>query len=190
MIHQINWVDIFVVIFLIRGTYIGSTKGLTAELFKSLGLILVLVISFSLHMPLAQFLSSHLFFSLKIAMPVAFSLLAIAVFFVYRIIIGVCLRLMNIEFAEGLDKFGGIILGFLRGTVLASFIIFSLNLFPSAYVTRSIDKNSLSGKYLAKLAPVIYHFVTRTAAKENQISPFKRRDSKNEVFPERRRVDI
>jgi uncharacterized membrane protein required for colicin V production len=158
VLKQFNWVDIFVIILLLRTSYIAVKNGLPAELFKTLGLISATY--FSLHY--------YTFFSglvderpLLKSVPaellnfISFVILALCGYFVFVILRKIFCRFIKVEAVPNLNKWGGFILGIFRVILLISLLIFMLAMSPVGYLTDSV-KHSFSGKRIVQVAPAIY----------------------------------
>ncbi len=161
---QINWVDIFVLILLIRTSYVGLRCGLLGEIFKILGIIAALFVSIRYYSNLAQFLTTQVFFS-KLSLPVnrgiSFVCLLLAVMLIFKLGRFIARFIMQLEVADPLKRMGGVICGFIRGGIIASLILFALNLLPLDYLKKSINEDSWSGSRLIKVGPAIHHTIIK-----------------------------
>ena len=170
---QINWVDIFVLILLIRATYVGLRCGLLGEIFKTLGIIAALFVSIRYHSNLAQFLTQQVFFS-KLSLPVnqgiSFACLLLAVMLIFKLgwFIAQSIMQLKLKVAGSVEKIGGVICGFIRGGIVASLILFALNLLPLDYLKKSINEDSWSGSRLIKVGPAIHHTIIKFSLSEKE----------------------
>jgi len=159
---QINWVDVFVLILLIRGAYVGLKHGFLSEILRILGIITALFVSIRYYSNLAQFLTTQVFFS-KLSLPVnrviSFVCLLLAVILMFKLGRFIAQSVMQLKVTGPHGKTGGVICGFIRGGIIASLILFTLNLLPSDYLKKSISENSWSGSRLIKMGSVIYHAI-------------------------------
>lgn len=153
---RINWIDILFIIVLIRTTYIGFRKGLGLEIFKFLGMIAALILSFHYFERVGRYITNHSFLPESISNFFAFTTLIIIVIFGFKLI-GLLVRsFMKIEFAQPMEKAGGALLGMGRGVVIGSIMLFVLVNLPSDYLRASINEKSLSGPILLRVGPGIY----------------------------------
>lgn len=158
ILKQLNWVDYFVIILLIRISYNGIKQGLPTEFFKTLGIIVAIFFSLHFYTGWGKFLNQHSILSSKVADFLAFIALIILINIAFFFIRVVFFRLIKVEAMGFLDKWGGGILGFIRGILVASLIILILNLSTIKYLGKS-TKDSLSGGSLSVLAPKIYSLI-------------------------------
>ena len=156
---QTNWVDIIVVIFLIRGGYIGLDQGFSVELFKTLGAIGATVITLLYYNGLGEWLASHSFLSPQIANFLSFLVLVFMLLFVFRVIRLLMFKISHFQLFYGLEKWGGFTLGLARSIVFASLFLFVLTLLPGQYIKESVEEKSFSGPYLKGVAPKVLNFI-------------------------------
>lgn len=154
----LNWVDVIVIIFLIRGGYIGLSQGLGIELFKSLGAIGVAVLSLLYYDRFGQWLAAHSFLSLPKADLISFLVLFILLLLLFKLLRTLIMKVIQVEVLSGFERWGGCILGLARSLVLASLFLFVLFLIPIPYIQESVSQKSFSGPYLIKVAPIVKDF--------------------------------
>lgn len=158
VIKQFNWVDIFVIIILIRIVYIAIKNGLVKEFFKISGTILAIYLSLHYYTPLSDFIRSR--FGLK-NIPlefldfICFAVLAILGYAIFIVIREAFSRLINIEAVPKLNKWGGFILGIARVVLLSGLIAFALVISSVNYLKSSVI-GSYSGKSMFKVASTAY----------------------------------
>ncbi|MBN3038996.1 MAG: CvpA family protein [Candidatus Omnitrophica bacterium] len=163
-----NWVDIIVLVFLIRGGYIGLERGFSIELFKTIAAVAACVISTIFYNNLGQWLTSHSFLSLQVANFLAFLFLFFLLLFVFKIVRIIIFRVMHLELVYGWEKWGGFTLGLLRSAVFASLFIFTLTLLPIQYLKESVEEKSLTGPSIKRIAPRVTDFILRFKPKNEE----------------------
>lgn len=166
---ETNWVDIVVVIFLIRGGYIGLARGFSMELFQTLAAIATTVLSLFYYGMIAEWLVAHSFLSLQAANPISFLALVFSLLIVFKIVRILLFGILHLELFGGLERWGGFALGLARSFIFASLFLFVLTLFPLNYFREAIEEKSFSGAYIKGVAPGIFNFVVQFTpkAKEN-----------------------
>jgi len=161
ILKQINWVDILVVIILIRIGYVSRKTGFVKEFFKLLGTIFALYLGLHYYTKLSDFVGKKINIP---AMPLEFFDF---IFFVILVLIGyliwVLLResfthFIKMEAVPTLSKWGGLILGLSRSILLSSLVIFMLAISSVNYFKESTI-NSYSGKKLFKVATQTYSII-------------------------------
>jgi uncharacterized membrane protein required for colicin V production len=158
-----------VLILLIRGSYIGLRNGLINEIFKIFGIIVALFISIRYYSNVAQFLATQAFFS-KLSAPLneglSFTILVLAIVLIFKLGWFIGQFIIHLEVAGPLERIGGLFCGFIRGGIIASLILFVLNLLPLNYLNKSINENSWSGSRLIKVGPTVYNTIIKFVVKE------------------------
>ncbi|MDO8662558.1 MAG: CvpA family protein [Candidatus Omnitrophota bacterium] len=159
ILKQINWVDILVLILVVRTCFIAAKCGFPIELFKFLGTLSAIYFSFHYFVILSDYISDWLALGKRLPLEflqfIIFVLLAIAGYAAFILLRSILYRFLKMEAVSSLNKWGGLILGIARGTFLASLIIFAMFISSIDYL-RNSSKSSYSGKRLFMLAPDTY----------------------------------
>lgn len=161
ILKQLNWVDIFVIIILFRIGYIALQNGLPAELFKFLGSLSAIYLSLHYYTTLSDWIGGRFFVSRE-KMPLefldflCFVSLASLGYIIFVALRQTFSRFIKMEAGPKLNKWGGLVLGLVRGLCLSSLIVFMLVISSISYLKNSII-NSYSGVRLFKLAPATYN---------------------------------
>jgi membrane protein required for colicin V production len=161
IIIRFNWVDIVVVIVLIRTVYIALKNGFPPELFKFLGNVLAIYLSFHYYTAAADFFRSRAnlnFIPLEFFDFICFAALVISgdlVFFLFRQAFE---RFIKMQAVPKLNKFGGLVLGIFRAVLLVSLINFMLVISSVTYLRQSALA-SVSGNALVKVGPATYSWL-------------------------------
>lgn len=160
ILKSINWLDIIVVLLLIRGVYLGVRNGLTAELFRFIGTVLTLTLAVQWYSQVADILIANLTLPAWLSQFLCFVAIAQLVRVIFKYGLTLILKILNIQFIPQLEKVGGGVTGLGRGVLVAGISILVLSFFPSAYITESIYDKSYSGIFLVKAMERTYKSVT------------------------------
>lgn len=163
---EANWVDLIVIIFLIRGCYIGFEAGFSVELFKSLGTVAATVITLLYYAWLGEWLASNSFLSHQAANSISCLMLFFSLLFVFKVVRNLLFKILHLELFGALERWGGFFLGLVRSAIFASLFVFVLALMPFEYIKESVEKNSFSGPHLKKVGPRIMDFIIMFRPKE------------------------
>ena len=181
-IKQCNWVDVFVVIVLMRTTYIAIKNGIFISFFKLLGTLFACYLSLHYYIRLADLLKKYIpnsavvsleawdFFSVLILM-----LVGHLVFVVLR---ETFFRFIKAETVSFLNRWGAMILGVARGFIFVSLVIFLLSIPLVNYLTQSV-KDSFSGKHVIKVSVGVYSYFWK-----NLVAKFMPTEKFNQVVTE------
>lgn len=158
IIKQVNWLDIFVLIILIRICYVSVKSGFPVELFKFSGLILAVFLSLHYYTRLSALVSVSLGLknvSLVFLSLLSFVFLASIALLIVSLLRKLFFKLVKIEAVSNLNKWGGLVIGIVRAFLFASLIIFVFVMSGISYLQGSVA-SSYSGKGIFRLAPQAY----------------------------------
>jgi len=156
---KINWVDIFIVILLIRTSYIGFTQGLVYELLTIAGVFGAILLTVHNYEALGGFFYEDVNLPIDFSNLLSFSILALGVIFLFRYVRNGLYRFLKFEIFPTLEKYGGIAAGFLRGSLIASTVLLGLLLIPNDYISQSIQRRSAMGNAFLRIVPASYNYV-------------------------------
>lgn len=149
----INWVDIVVLAFLIRGGYIGLSRGFSVEFFKIIGAIVSVVLALLYYKIAGEWVADHSFLSLPTANFLSIICIVCALLFIFRLLRIFLFKVLHLEFLSVfLERSGGLILGIARSIIWASLFLFVLTLPPITYLRESVECNSFVGPCVKQVA--------------------------------------
>jgi membrane protein required for colicin V production len=160
ILKQINWLDILVIILLLRSVYIGVKLGLTAELFNFFGVLVSLVCAVIWYSWMADFLVINFKLPIWLSQFLCFIIIAQIVRLIFKYSLALLLKLLNVQFIPQLERIGGAVIGFGRGIILAGIIIVAIGILPNNYIRESIEEKSYSGRFLVKAVENTYEALT------------------------------
>lgn len=153
----VNWADFLIIGIILRMCYIGIRTGIGIELFKLIALWIATVLSFHIYTtPLSDLLHERLPpLPLDAGDVFVYVALVTGVVLVMRMIRESFFLLVKIEAQGALNKWGGMIIGLVRGFWISSIALFVMTISTVGYLEVSA-KSSLFGSRLLRLAPKIY----------------------------------
>lgn len=163
ILKQFNWLDILIIIILFRIGYSAMKIGIPLEFFKFLGTILAIYLAMHYYTSLVDWLMQRAHVTkeripLEFLEFLAFIFLAIVGYLIILSLRVVFSHFIKMEATPNLNKWMGLVLGIIRGFLLASLIIFILVISSTAYLKRSVV-NSYFGRRIVNLAPNTYSWV-------------------------------
>ncbi len=164
--QRINWVDVFVVILLIRTSYVGARTGLSTELFKIIGILLGLYLGIRFYSDLGSWINSKIALPPELADGLSFLILILLSIISLKFVGMALTKVVKLTFADKVDKWGGFIFGLLRGSIILSLIFMFSGIIRIDYFTKSIEERSLTGPFFQKVAQFTYQVITKTAPEE------------------------
>lgn len=162
ILSKINWVDILVVILVLRISYASSQLGLSHGIFPLIANILVLVLGLHFY-PFGEKLASKYLFKMPPAIAdfLSFVGLVIIIGFTCKLINSVLEHILKTEWHPAIERWGGCLVGALKACVIAGIVLTMLALLPLPYLQRSVRDRSFTGMYLLKIGPVMYSKVSK-----------------------------
>ncbi len=155
MLAKINWVDVLVVIVVVRISYVALQDGLSHEIFPLVGTIATACISVRYYSDLAVFVQSITGLPVQSLDLIAFIILVIGIGLIFKLAKFLVDILLKVTWHPLVEKFGGLIFGLLRASVIVSIVLMTMLLTPFSYLHHSIKERSLSGPYFLKVVPEI-----------------------------------
>jgi uncharacterized membrane protein required for colicin V production len=155
ILAKINWVDILIVIVVARISYVALQDGLSHEIFPLIGTIATGCISARYYNELAGYVQGMTGLPIKAIEPVIFILLVIGIGLIFKMARFLVDLLVKVTWHPLVEKFGGLVFGLLRASVVISVVLMIMMLIPLSYLQYSINEKSLSGPYFLKVVPGI-----------------------------------
>ncbi len=153
---KINWVDILIVIYVVRAFFVGRKRGFSVEIIALIAALMAWIIALHFYQSTGSFLSSTILLSLATARALAFMVIAVGSFFIFALIGKLLTRVMTLNFLPNIETVGGCVLGTLRGIIIAAIIVSALALMPAGFVQQEVYTNSFLGNYMVALGPTIH----------------------------------
>jgi len=157
---RLNWVDIIVIILVIRVSYISVKSGFPVEVFKLLGTICSIYLSLHYYLVLGDLLRGS-FTSvipenyLNFLCFLALASLGYLLFFLLRTAL---YHFVDVKAVPALSKWGGLITGLLRDILLIGLIVFAFSISTVSYLSESANKSYIASRFL-KTAPATYSWI-------------------------------
>ena len=164
--QQFNWVDIFVVIVLFRIGYVSLKKGLPVEIFKLLGTLTATYLSLHYYSSISLFFQQHFFNKREPLLILEFFVflgLVILGYLIFVFLRGIFYRFIKMEAVSYLNRWGGLVLGLIRGVLFVGLVIFMLVFSGINYFNVSA-KHSFLGRRLFDIAPTTYSWLWNAVA--------------------------
>jgi len=156
VLQKINWIDLLVVILLVRSSYVGFTKGFGWELFRFIGYISTVIATVYYYEYASQLIGDYFPVVYSFSNLLSFTGVYLVILFIFKFVNILIEKVIKIETVSGVERLGGLLLGFLRGTIFTSFLLISLVFTPIPYFEKSIKERSYTGQVIIKVAPFVY----------------------------------
>lgn len=148
-----NWVDLIVIIFVLRGCYVGFNSGVAAELLHGLGAVGMTAASIGYWPIVARWLQPWMgAFSPIISNLIVFWLLFLVWLFALRRLITAVLTVVKWERLHWLLQSVAVVLGGLRGLWWSGFVLIVLTSSQVVYFQASVEERSVLGPRVVELS--------------------------------------
>ncbi len=157
ILAKINWVDVLILIIVLRTSYVSLQDGLSHEILPLAGSVCMLVFSLHYYNRIALFLYNGGFtLPMELLNPAGFILSAVVIGILFKFIKVMIDKIIKVSWHPLIEKFGGLLAGVVRGAILTSTILITIVLIPLPYLQWSVRDRSLTGVYFLRIGPVIY----------------------------------
>ena len=158
LIARINWVDVLVVILMLRISYVAFRDGLSHEIFSFLGSVLIVILVMRYYAVFGSFISRNTMnMPAELSDFLSFIILVAASGFLVRLLRIMLDKVLKIQWHPMIEKLGGLAVGMMKAYIVTGIVLMALDLMPLSYLQRSIRDKSLTGKYFLAAAPRIYN---------------------------------
>jgi len=158
IIQKLNWIDVVIIVVMLRALYIGLKRGCVNEIFQLMAVLAAIFIIFHYDHFCSKFLENRIFFKPEIAQGVTFFALWALIALVCKFVRDGVSLVFKIEAKSFFDKIGGLSVAFIRGAFVASLLLALFTTTGSEYLSRNIQGSYFSSQ-IAPLAPSVYKFV-------------------------------
>lgn len=150
-----NWLDVVLIIVIIRIVFIGVVQGLVVEFFKILGIFFATFLGLHYFIRGGKFLHQALAMPSGVAEMISFLIVVSLVVLTFKFIREGWLLILKMEAKPGFSQWGGGALGAVRGLLICSLVLFFIYLTGNQVLVKYAD-HSMVGSYLRDLSPKVY----------------------------------
>ena len=151
-----NWVDVIVLVVLLRGAYVGRRDGLSVELVKLGTVFITYYCAIKYYVRLAVWISHHSRLPMEWATVIAFLSIAVESLVVVWIFFRLLGKVVTLQFESRISTGGGTVVGLVRGLLLSSLLFFGLFFIPDPFVRKQIYANAWWGRIAIDTTPPLY----------------------------------
>ncbi len=157
ILSRINWVDVLVVILIVRISYVAFMDGLSHEILPFLGVLAVFVLSLHYYTSLGYVISQNLGnMPADISNCLGFIILVVVLGFIVKLLKVILDKIVKVQWHPVIEKFGGLFAGIAKAYLITAMVLTIMNLMPLSYLKWSIKDRSLTGKYVLMAGPEVY----------------------------------
>ncbi len=130
--------------------------GISTELVKLVGLLAGFFVSFRYYQGLGDALSQATSSPVEWAAALVMVALVLFLYIVVTKALGLLEKLVQVSFHPNLKSVGGFLVGLIRAVLVVSILLVVCRQFRSPYMESSIEEHSLTGSFIARMAPAVY----------------------------------
>lgn len=161
ILSRINWVDILILIVMLRTSYLSFQRGLSHEIFPLFGSIVMISLALRYYTTLSDIAARYV---LKLPQDILNLLAFVAILSALGVVCKLTGALLDSIFKMTwhpfIEKFGGLLIGVIKASVVTSMVLIVLSLVPLSYLQHSVRDKSLMGMRFLKIGPNIYEQVS------------------------------
>ena len=175
-----NWYDLVVIAGLLYGVWSGLRAGLTGEIIRVIGLVLMIVLAVQFYVPAGHWLQAHSRLDENPSLLIAFVGIALAVYFVVLAArLATQREMLKLKFAALLENVGGGFAGIVRMAIIMIWVTVLLCLSDSDFWRHSVGRESQIGSFIIGRIPAVDAMVKRSFPEKTWLRDLKRRPEPN-----------
>lgn len=161
IIQRVNWVDVLVVILMLRMSYVAFQEGLSHVIFPTIAVLLVIIISLHYYQKIGSILSQNLVnIPIEVSFFLSFFTFVIIISLIFKLLRVILDKIIRVEWHPFVERFGGLIVGIVRASLIVSLVLTAIVLVPIRYFQWSIRDRSVTGMHFLRIGPNVYDKVS------------------------------
>lgn len=177
----VNWYDVVVVGAMFYGVWSGIRAGLTGEIIRVIGLVLMIVVAVRLHHPVSDWLSANSPLPHDTAQLIVFVSIAVVVYLIsVWIRLATRKRMQELKTGALVENVGGGFAGAVRMVLIMAWVTVVLSLSTSNFLYDEVGVRSRFGSLVLDQVPAVRAAMEKNSPQKDWFSPdVKRRTEPN-----------
>jgi membrane protein required for colicin V production len=176
----LNWYDFVVIVALLYGVWSGLRAGLTGEIIRVIGLVLMIVLAAEFYLPAGNWLQAHSRLGEEPAYLIAFVSIAVVVHLIALAArLATHKQMQKLKFAAMVENVGGSFAGVIRMAVIMMWLTVLLCLSNSDFWRQTAGEESRFGSFVINQLPAVNNMVKKSLPQKTWLSDLKRRPEPN-----------
>jgi uncharacterized membrane protein required for colicin V production len=177
----LNWYDVVVIAALLFGVWSGLRAGLTGEIIRVIGLVLMILLAMEFYLPAGNWLRTHSHMGEEMAYLIAFVSIAVIVHLIALAVrLSTHRQMQKLKFAAIVENVGGSFAGVIRMAVIMTWLTVLLCLSESQFWRRTAGEESRFGSFVLGELPAVDAMVKKNFADKTWfLNDLKRRAEPN-----------
>jgi membrane protein required for colicin V production len=161
--RAVNWYDVVVFVALLYGVWSGLRAGLTGEIIRVIGLVLMVLLAVELYQPAGDWIQNHSQLTDETAHLLSFVSIAVVV---YLLSVAARLathrRMQQLKLGGLVENVGGAFAGVIRVAVIMAWVTVVLSLTNSEFLRQNVSRESRFGSFVVAQLPALQSAVQKT----------------------------
>lgn len=175
ILRTTNWIDILIIVIMLRVSYCAFQRGLSHEMFPLFGSVVMISLSLRYYSTLSSFCTNYILkLPAEVLDPAAFLAILVASGFALKVFGAILDTIIKVSWHPLIERFGGLLIGVIKAAVVTSMVLCFLVLIPISFLQRSVREGSLLGMHFLAIGPNIYGYVSQflpTVKIEKTVAP-------------------
>jgi membrane protein required for colicin V production len=156
IIRSLNWLDLLFIVIVFIDAYRGYLKGFASGCFSLCGVVLAGLISIHYYSAIALFFKQYVGLDESFLGAISFFCLSFICFLIFKFLYDGFVRLFHLQTDNKLERWGGMVLGLVRGVLLFGLLVINLELYNFEFLTHSIDR-AYFARPIGRIQVSLYH---------------------------------
>jgi len=180
VLGTLNWYDLVVIVALLYGIWSGLRAGLTGEIIRVIGLVLMIVLAIEFYLPAGDWLQSQFHMDSEVSYLLAFVGIAVVVHLIALAIrLATHKEMQKLKMAAMVENVGGSFAGVVRMTLIMTWVTVLLCLSDSPFWRHTVGEESRFGAFVINQIPAVKNIVEKSIPQKTWLSDLKRRPEQN-----------
>lgn len=150
-----NAVDVVALAVLAWGTVMGFRRGLSVELARVISVVVALILGLYSIGRVSDYLVVHTRLTENTARVISFVCTVLGAFFAMKLLRWALAKIVKIAFTDTIDRWGGLLAGFVKSAGLVIIVLIVMNIVPNRYLNEQFGEKSVIGRGLRHYMPAL-----------------------------------
>lgn len=175
MSGTLNWYDLVVIVALLYGAWSGLRAGLTGEIIRVIGLVLMIVLAVEFYLPAGNWLQAHSRLGEEPSYLIAFVSIAVVVHLIALAArLATHKQMQKLKFAAMVENVGGSLAGVIWMAVLMIWLTVFLCLSNYDFLRHAVAEESRFGSFVINQLPAVNNMVKKSLPQKTWLGDLKR----------------
>lgn len=156
---MINWMDILIMLIILINVIMGISRGMIRGIINFIGIISAIFLSIFWFREIGKYISQYFTIRQEIANLLGFMLIFLGVCLIARIIELLLKGIFSLLFISWIDRLGGALFGFIKGSLWVGILLIVITLFPvPEFLSRQLEESFLANRFALMITATYSYF--------------------------------